>query len=58
MRKVFGTKYYTIVDLEKEFNKTKATIYRWMKEGKLKGIRCGNTILFTLDDIESFIQTN
>ena len=56
MISILGTEYYTITDLMKEFNKSKPTIYRWINTGKLDWTRCGNKMLFTKKDIESFIR--
>jgi excisionase family DNA binding protein len=49
MKTVFGREFYTIIDLARELNKSVPTIYRWVKEGKLNGFRCGNSILFSSD---------
>jgi len=53
---IFDQKFLTIGDVAKEFNRSVPTIYKWLKSGKLNGVRCGNRYLFTTDDINKYID--
>jgi excisionase family DNA binding protein len=47
---------YTIEDLSRLFNVTKATIHNWVKEGKLVKYKTGARSLFKKDDVQKFID--
>ena len=56
MKVILGTRYYTVPDMATEFGRSEQTISRWIKEGKLNGIKCGNQMLFTEEDVKKFIE--
>ena len=56
MKIIVGIEYFSIQDLAEQFVKSEPTIYRWMNTGKLKGTRCGNEMMFTVDDVNRFIE--
>ncbi len=49
-------KYYTPEEISKTFNVKKATVYLWVREGKLKAIRLGNLIRISEEALQKFIE--
>ena len=47
---------YTIEDLCKLFNVTKATVHNWVKAGKLIKYKLGARSLFKREEVEKFIN--
>lgn len=56
MKMILNIEYYTIHDVAQQFGKSEPTVYRWINSGKLNGVRVGNELLFTTDDIQRFID--
>jgi excisionase family DNA binding protein len=58
-RKIYSDKpeFLTVVDAAEILHVSPATIYAWVKSGKIKSHRFGATVRFTHDDLMSFIQS-
>ena len=49
-------KFYTVNDLIELLGVTRRTIYRYIGEGKLEGVKLGKSWRFTPKDIEDFME--
>jgi len=49
-------KLKSVSELAEHFNVHKMTIYRWFKQGDLRGVKLGNTLRFRTEDIETFVN--
>lgn len=49
--------YYTVEDLTSKLKLSRRTIYNYLSRGELKGIKKGKYWYFTLDDINSFMNS-
>lgn len=49
-----GEKRYTSDEVAEAYRVSRHTVYRWMREGKLKGEKFGRAYLFTESAIREF----
>lgn len=49
-----GEKRYTTDEVAENYRVARCTVYRWMREGKLKGEKFGRAFLFTESAIREF----
>ncbi|WKZ30399.1 MAG: helix-turn-helix domain-containing protein [Candidatus Dojkabacteria bacterium] len=49
-------KYYTIEEVAEMLKVVYMTIYRWIKQGKLKAFRVGKKYMIKKSDIEALIE--
>ena len=50
--------YLTIPEVAKHLRVSQRTLYRWLREGRLKCFRVGNTSRIAVQDLEAFVQAN
>lgn len=48
------TRMYTTDEIAEHYRVERCTIYRWVREGKLNGMKIGRAFLFSEEDIEAF----
>ena len=51
-----NNEFITIEELSEKLNIKKATLYKWVQNGKLPAIKFGNLWRFKRKDIESWIE--
>jgi len=49
-------KYYTIEEVAEMLKVVYMTVYRWIKQGKLKAFRVGKKYMIKKSDIEALIE--
>jgi excisionase family DNA binding protein len=52
----FEEDYYRISELTQKFKVSRYTIYKWINEGKIQGVRIGGNIRIVKSSFDSFIQ--
>ncbi|PKM83811.1 MAG: DNA-binding protein [Firmicutes bacterium HGW-Firmicutes-13] len=50
--------YYTPAEIAQMFKVNKATVYFWVKEGKLKAVRLGSLVRISEEALQEFIKTS
>lgn len=51
-------KYLTVDEVSEYLRVSPRTIHRWLKQGRIKALRVGNTSRIALEDLNAFIQSN
>lgn len=54
--KITELKLYTVDELAKLFEVTRRTMYNYVKQGKVKGVKIGGTWKFTEENIKKFVN--
>ena len=49
-----GNKMYTTDDVAERYRVARCTVWRWIREGKLTGVKYGRAFLFTDEDLRQF----
>ena len=56
MRRRADDKYVTVAEAAKTLKVTRASIYNWVRKGKIKPLKAGNRTLFSKADIEAIVK--
>jgi len=48
--------YLTPEEISKLLKVTRLTVYRWIKEGKLKAVKAGRAVRIRREDLEKFLD--
>ena len=47
--------FYTPAEVAKMLKTTRRTVYKWIKDGKLKSFKAGKFVRIAKDDLETFL---
>lgn len=54
MKEILGTQYFTADEVADAFGAKRATVWKWVRTGKINGRKFGREYLFTRDEVEAF----
>jgi len=55
---MISDKYYTVKELCQLLKRDKSTIYKWIREGKLKAIKVGGKYLIPEEEVKKILSTS
>jgi len=55
MRGIYMDTFYTPAEVAKMLKTTRRTVYKWIKDGKLKSFKAGKFVRIAKDDLETFL---
>ena len=50
------TKFYSVQEIAKMFSLSIFTVYRWIKDGKIRTLKVGRHVRISQKDLDNFIQ--